>query len=135
MYLYLIAEVVFLAINCVASYTALFQFILIEEIFKINFLKELPNHNRNFFCAHHKNRRKQNQYFERPYFMINLRPKCTTRFLICLKRNNSQNFKSSNCKKCFSPLCMSKTVTYVIGTTCFDKCCLFHVKTRRHSFL
>ena len=47
------------------------------------------------------------------------RPKCTTNFLYCLKRSNSQPFKSSNWK-----LFLQCVNNY---TTCFEKCFLFHV--------
>ena len=46
-------------------------------------------------------------------------------FLLRLKRNESQTFKSK--KSLFSSV-------YVIGTTCSDLCFLFHVTTGRHYF-
>ena len=46
-------------------------------------------------------------------------------FLVCLKKNDPQTFKSSSCKTVF---------VYVIGTTCFDECFSFYVITKRHSF-
>ena len=50
-------------------------------------------------------------------------------FLICLKRNNSETFKSiATAKNLFSSV-------YVIGTTFFDKCFLFLVITGRRCFL
>ena len=48
-------------------------------------------------------------------------------FLLCLKRNDPQAFKSGSCKNPFSSV-------HVIGTTCFDKCFLFYVVTGRHCF-
>ena len=50
-------------------------------------------------------------------------------FLLFLKRNNSQTFKSiATAKNLFSSV-------YVIGTACFDKLFLFHVTTGRQYFL
>ena len=49
--------------------------------------------------------------------------------LLCLKRNFSQTFKSSSCKKVF-PKC-----AYHIDTICFNECFLFHVMIERRYFL
>ena len=46
-------------------------------------------------------------------------------FLLYLKRNDPQTFKSGSWK--FSSV-------YVVGTTCFDECFLFYVITGRHYF-
>ena len=35
-------------------------------------IKELRSYNRNFFCAHHKNRRKHNQDINLLYFKVNI---------------------------------------------------------------
>ena len=45
--------------------------------------------------------------------------------LLCLKRNVSQTFKSSSCRKSFQSV-------YIIDTTWFDECFLFHYTTGRH---
>ena len=59
--------------------------------------------------------------------MQTYRPSITQVILLFLKRNDSQTFKSSSCKKIFSSL-------YVIVTICLDKCFLFHVITGRRCF-
>ena len=53
--------------------------------------------------------------------------KYTTLFLLCLKINDPQTFKSRNCKNPFF-----KRGCY--GTTSFDERFLFHVITGRHYF-
>ena len=51
-------------------------------------------------------------------------------FLLCLKRSVSQTFKVTVPKKFFFPS------VYIIHTTCFDECFLFHVVAgSRHYFL
>ena len=47
-------------------------------------------------------------------------------FLLCLKRNDSQTFKSNNCTKNVCSVCM---------LTFFNKCFLLHVISGRHCFL
>ena len=57
------------------------------------------------------------------------RPKYTTIFLLSLKRNNSQTFKTMvTAIKVFS-------IISAIGTTCFDIYSLFRMITGRHCFL
>ena len=55
------------------------------------------------------------------------RPKYITCFYFCLKRNDSQTFKRSRCKK--------KFLRCVCYWHSFDKGFLFHVITGRHTFL
>lgn len=55
------------------------------------------------------------------------RPNYTNIFLLYLKGSNSQIFTSGNCKNVSPSM-------YFIDTTCFYKCYLSHVKTRRHCF-
>ena len=66
-------------------------------------------------------------------FLKNLRSLAQTKghyiFLLCLKRNDSKTFESSNLKK------KKFSNVHVTATTCFDKCFLFHVIHERHSFL
>ena len=68
------------------------------------------------------------QYLFGPLFSRNVKKTYTNQsklqsFSFCLKRNVSQTFKISSCKK-----------VYIIYTTCFDECFLFHVITGRHYF-
>ena len=49
-------------------------------------------------------------------------------FLFCLKRNVSQTFKSSSCKKVFPN-------AYIIDKTCFNEFFLVYLTTGRHYFL
>ena len=72
-----------------------------------------------------------NCYFSNLHFGISKklpRVKYTTMFLRCLKIINSQTFNSSNIKNLLASI-------YVIETTFFDKCFLFHVITGRHWIL
>ena len=48
-------------------------------------------------------------------------------FLLCLKRKDSEVFKSSSCKKLLPSV-------HVTGTTCFDEYFFLHVITGTHNF-
>ena len=62
-------------------------------------------------------------FFSREVQRIFIQTKVYHKFIYCLKRNDSQTFKSiATAKKLFSSV-------YVLGTTCFDKLFLFHVTT------
>ena len=105
-------------------------------------LKELQNYNRKqFLCPPQKQVKTQQTCHIKPSIYIqktkfaslkqdsssllqkckedSYRPKHTTRFLLSLKRNDSQTFKKRSCEKPF--------LQSVIGTTCFDECFLFYV--------
>ena len=51
----------------------------------------------------------------------------TKMFLLCLKRKDSEVFKSSSCKKLLPSV-------HVTGTTCFDEYFFLHVITGTHNF-
>ena len=48
-------------------------------------------------------------------------------FFLCIKRNDSQTFKSSSRKKLFVRV-------HVIDTTCYNECFLFYLITESHCF-
>lgn len=95
----------------------------------------------NYFCVRHKSRREHNQH-SKLLFSRNSKKAHTDQstqqfFVLGLKRNHSQTFKSSYCKKTFSPMGM----LLVQLTSC---CCSFlqlakyfllHVVTARHDVL
>ena len=112
------------------------------------------------FCVRHKNRRKHNQHFELPFFMINLhfgtlnikKKKfflTSSIYLVFSSLRNQRRLAQTNSKvqvfysvwkettHKLSKFATAKNVfssLYGIGATCF-KCFLFHVITGRYSFL
>ena len=115
-------------------------------------LRELQIITKIYFCIRHRNRQKHNHYFNlniyiwkskftshKQYlfglvFSGNAKKTHTEQSilqfsLLCLKRSDSQSFKSSNCKENFSPVCIffvqlaSKVFLFrlITGRFCFEQ--------------